>query len=405
MKSTNNKNLWIVPIYGIVYLIMFFGLENRTATYQVIHSSLDDRIPFCEYFIVPYVLWFLFMAVTVIYFMFCSVSITEYRKMVSMLGTGMTVFLIVSYVFPNCHHLRPVLPEDGNIFLEAVRLLYAIDTSTNLLPSIHVFNTLACFAAISHNDRCRTNKAIFYGSGVLSLLIILSTVFLKQHSVIDVSFAFILFGICYWLFYYLIPENQNHFDEIMNWNEIVTTPNILSLLRLFLGILFWGISSGADFAGKHTVLIVTLLLSGIFDFLDGRIAKKHHMVSEFGKILHPIVDMVTQGVLLLYFINKYSMVQLTLFLFLIKEGSMLLASSRIVSLTGKHESTKWFEKVSSAMFYIVAITLMVFPKVPLTTADLLIGLCDFCLINACILYMNDYITANNTARGKIHWSA
>lgn len=405
MKSTNNKNLWIVPIYGIFYLIMFFVLENRSAVYQVVYSPLDDWIPFCEYFIVPYVLWFLFMAMTVVYFMFRNESSAEYRKLVSMLGTGMTVFLIVSYVIPNCHHLRPVLPEQGNIFLEAVRVLYSIDTSTNLLPSIHVFNTLACFAAISQNERCRKNKVVFCGSGILTVLIILSTVFLKQHSVIDVSIAFLFFGICYWIFYCFIPGNQNRFDKIMNRNEIMTIPNMLSMFRLFLGILFWGIGSGVDFVGKHTVLVMTLVLSGITDFLDGWIARKYHMVSEFGKILDPIADKVTQGVLLLYLVNKYPMVQLTLFLFLIKEVSMLLASSRLVLATGNNEGAKWYGKVSTTVFYIVMIILVVFPKIPFATANALISLCSFCLAGAFILYMNYYITAYNTARGKFRWPA
>lgn len=405
MKLANNKNLWIVPAYGIFYLIMFFVLENRSVNYQVIYSPLDDLIPFCEYFIIPYVLWFLFMAVTVIYFMFFQDSLEEYRKLISMLGTGMTVFLIVSFVIPNCHNLRPVLPEDGNVFVKAVRILYTIDTPTNLLPSIHVFNTLACYTAIANNERCTQNEVIRYGSKLLAILIILSTVFLKQHSVIDVSIAFLFFGICYWIFYWFIPNNQDRFVQIMNPKEIMTIPNALSMFRLFLGILFWGIGTGADFAGKQTVLVVTLALSGITDFLDGKIARKYDMVSEFGKLLDPIADKVTQGVLLLYLVNKYPILNMTLLLFFVKEFGMFLANSKLILTTGNNEGARWYGKVSTTVFYVVMIILVLFPSIPLSTANALIGLCSICLAGSFALYMNYYITEYNKARGKTRWPA
>ncbi len=400
MKSYHNKNLWIVPVYGIFYLIMFFILENSSAEHLVIYSPLDDLIPFCEYFVVPYFLWFIYMALTVIYFMFFNESSSEYRKLISTLGTGMTAFLIVSFAVPNCHYLRPELPEQGNIFIEAVRFLYTIDTSTNLVPSIHVFNTLACHVAIAHNERCRKNAVALWGSRILTVLIILSTMFLKQHSVIDVLIAFVFFGICYWIFYWFIPANHTRYAQMCSKDQIITIPNLLSLFRLFLGILFWGIGTRAEFVGKQMILIGTLVVSGITDFLDGWIARKYDMVSEFGKVLDPIADKVTQGVLLLYLVNKYPLIQMTLFLFLIKEVSMLLASTKLVLLTGKNEGAKWYGKVSTTVFYIVMIVLVVFPDIPLTAANALIGLCSFCLAGSFILYMNYYITTYNAAGGN-----
>ncbi len=403
--KTNKKNLWIVPVYGIFYLIMFFVLENSSVTHQIIYSPLDDMIPFCEYFIVPYFAWFLFMAGTVLYFMFVNESSKEYRQLVSTLGTGMTAFLIVSFAIPNCHHLRPQLAEQGNVFLEAVRFLYSIDTSTNLIPSIHVYNTLACFAAVAHNERCRRSRGAMLGSLITTILIILSTMFLKQHSIIDVTIAFAFFGICYWIFYRFIPDNRKQFERILAPDQVFTIPNMLSLLRLFLGILFWGIGIRTEFVGKHVVLIVTLILSGITDFLDGWIARKFGMVSEFGKILDPIADKVTQGILLLYLVNKYPLMHLTLFLFLIKEVSMLLASSRLVLATGKNDGAKWYGKVSTMVFYIVMIILVIFPEIPLATANGLIGICSFCLGGAFVLYMNYYMTEYYAARGKTRWPA
>ena len=114
---------------------------------------------------------------------------------------GMTIFLIVSYVYPNVLHLRPLEFPRENVFTDAVRWLYRTDTPTNVLPSIHVFNSLAIHMSLTNCEALRDKKAIRYGSLVLTLLIIMSTMFLKQHSVIDVccGATLALFG---YLFFY-----------------------------------------------------------------------------------------------------------------------------------------------------------------------------------------------------------
>ena len=118
-----------------------------------VYKRQDEQIPFCEYFIVPYLLWFLFVAVTVFYFMFFNKNQwKEYYQLIITLGTGMTLFLIISLVFPNGQDLRPVLTGDS-IFIKAVQMIYHTDTPTNVLPSIHVFNSLACCVAILKNQR------------------------------------------------------------------------------------------------------------------------------------------------------------------------------------------------------------------------------------------------------------
>ena len=70
-----------------------------------------------------------------------------------------------------------------------VKMLYKVDTPTNVLPSIHVFNSIGVCIAISHNRVLSRRKVIHYGSLVLGISIILATMFLKQHSVIDVTLA------------------------------------------------------------------------------------------------------------------------------------------------------------------------------------------------------------------------
>ena len=144
-------------IYGIIYLSWFGHLERTvTSHYRVIHVAFDDYIPFCEIFVVPYLLWFAYVAVVIMYFFFRDKD--DYFKTCAFLFTGMTIFLLVSTLWPNGHHLRPyVMPRD-NIFTRLVAALYQADTPTNLWPSIHVYNSLGCHIAVMRSQRLRLKK-------------------------------------------------------------------------------------------------------------------------------------------------------------------------------------------------------------------------------------------------------
>ncbi len=182
-----NHGLWFV-VYLLFYSMGFSILESAEHRhYHVIHSVIDDMIPFVRFMIVPYLLWFIFMAAGILWFIFGSKNKLEFYRVASALCIGMTVFLIVSCVFPNMQDLRPVLPADGDIFYQLVAHLYKTDTPTNVLPSIHVFNTLVLLFAMWKSPQLRQHKIIMAGSTILSILICLSTVTLKQHSVVDAS--------------------------------------------------------------------------------------------------------------------------------------------------------------------------------------------------------------------------
>ena len=188
-------------IYGIIYLSWFAHLENTVVSrYRIIHVALDDYIPFCEVFVVPYLLWFAYVAVTVMYFFLRDRD--DYFKIFIFLCTGMTVFLLVSTLWPNGHHLRPYTMPRDNIFTEMVAALYRTDTPTNLWPSIHVYNSLGCHIAVMKSRRLQRHRAVRTGSLVLCVSIILSTMFIKQHSVYDVLTAFIMAGVMYGLVYH-----------------------------------------------------------------------------------------------------------------------------------------------------------------------------------------------------------
>lgn len=193
------KHLWILS-YFFIYMTWFSYVEKTVTThFHVIHVRLDDYIPFCEYFIVPYLLWFLYVAIGVTYM--ALFNRTDFYKLCGFLYTGMTVFLIISTLYPNGHFLRPYYFAHQNIFTELCEKLYATDTATNLFPSIHVYNSLGIHFALINNERLKHCKILRCISFVLCISIILATMFLKQHSAFDVFTALILGSIMYQIIY------------------------------------------------------------------------------------------------------------------------------------------------------------------------------------------------------------
>lgn len=190
-----------ILLYFFVYMIWFTYLEKNVTKYTVVYSKYDDLIPFMEIFVIPYILWFAFIFITVAYFFFTSK--TDFYKCCAYLFIGMTICLIIYTIWPNGQHLRVDLDTLGrnNIFTYIVSIIYKMDTPTNVLPSIHVYNSIGASIAIIKSEKLRKIKWIQWSSIILTILISLSTVFLKQHSILDGLSAIILSIIMYIVVY------------------------------------------------------------------------------------------------------------------------------------------------------------------------------------------------------------
>lgn len=178
------KHAWAL-LYAFIYLPWFFYLEkNVTRDYYVIHTAMDDLIPFNEYFIIPYLLWFAYVGGTILFFFFKSKE--EYYRLCTYLFTGMTFSLIICTLFHNGTDLRPMVDPQKNICSWLVFMLHKADTSTNIFPSIHVFNSIAVHISIVRSAYIKKHRLVSAVSLILAVSICMSTVFLKQHSIVDV---------------------------------------------------------------------------------------------------------------------------------------------------------------------------------------------------------------------------
>lgn len=202
------KSLAVMSVYAVFYLMAFFYLEQRRVAVHEINFGIDEYIPFCEIFIVPYLLWFAYVALTVVFL--CIRDQEESDRLVAFLMAGMTIFIIVSAVFPNGHNLRPKTFERDNIFIDLIRHLYAADTPTNILPSIHVYNSVAIMIAV-WRSRCFANHNVIKAAMLaLGVSIICSTVLIKQHSMLDVLLALLLSALMYAICYKRSTVREKH---------------------------------------------------------------------------------------------------------------------------------------------------------------------------------------------------
>lgn len=201
MKAFFKKysHIWAFS-YILIYLPWFMYLEKTvTSDYTVMHVALDDYIPFNEYFIIPYLLWFSYMAVAFLYFFFTSRQ--DFYRLCAFLFSGMTICLLICTFFPNGTDLRPQVDSSKNLCSWLVAVVHAADTSTNVFPSIHAYNSLGVHFAVLNSPVLREKNWVRRGSMILMVAICMSTVVLKQHSVIDVSGSVILAYIIYPLVY------------------------------------------------------------------------------------------------------------------------------------------------------------------------------------------------------------
>ena len=172
---------------------------------HIINGSIDDMIPFCEIFVIPYFLWFVYIAASCV-FMLLKANNQEFISFALSLIIGMSVCMIICMIYPNGLTLRPESTSD-TILGKMVASLYKTDTPTNVFPSIHVYNSIAVHVALVKCTALKNHKPVKNASLILCILICMSTVFLKQHSLYDVAGGIILIGVIYHLLYAL-PEKK-----------------------------------------------------------------------------------------------------------------------------------------------------------------------------------------------------
>lgn len=130
--------------------------------------------------------------------------------------------------------------------------------------------------------------------------------------------------------------------------KIITIPNIFSFFRICLiPVLVWLYGVEHDYMWAGYILI----LSGITDMVDGYIARHFHMVSNLGKILDPIADKLTQGVMLMCLVMRFPLMIVPFVLLIAKEIYMSVSGILVIQRTGIVCGADWHGKAATCFLY------------------------------------------------------
>ena len=202
-----DKRHWLWVLYLPLYIAAFFWVESyvsSSAPYWVsCWPAVDNAIPFCPPFVLAYYVWLPFMVAPGLYY---GLRYPDcFRRYMQFIIIGFTASIVFFCLFPNGQNLRPASFSEDNIFTRLIGLIYAADTNTNVLPSIHTLGST--LVVISIFD-CPAFKPWFRAVSVLiAIIICASTVFIKQHSILD-FFAGILLAVPLYFLVYVLPRHK-----------------------------------------------------------------------------------------------------------------------------------------------------------------------------------------------------
>lgn len=219
MTSPEFRHLFLL-LFWVAFGLLFGAVEHLIPrTYHPVWCPLDDRIPFCEWFMIPYMFWFVFLVGMHLY-LFLE-DIPGFRRFMYFIIFTYSVTILVYLVYPTCQELRPrEFPRD-NFLTRFVAGFYQFDTNTNVCPSLHCVGSLAVVFASWQTERFR-KPAWIIAFTVTGVLISVSTVMVKQHSILDVFWACVLCTVGY-VVVYVLPERVKKAGAVKSWRKKATT--------------------------------------------------------------------------------------------------------------------------------------------------------------------------------------
>lgn len=187
------KHPYLFSICYFIFYLSFFELCEKFITVPVwtVHSVIDDKIPFSTIGIIPYLLWFPWIAATILILLRKGPR-EEYLRSCFTMYIGMTGILIFYCMIPNGLNLRPETIPGKDILSNLVQWIYNHDTPVNVCPSLHVYVSASMDLAWTHSSLLEDKKWVRILLHILDISICIGVMLVKQHSIIDVATGLIL---------------------------------------------------------------------------------------------------------------------------------------------------------------------------------------------------------------------
>ena len=174
--------------------------------------------------------------------------------------------------------------------------------------------------------------------------------------------------------------------------DLVAIPNILCYLRIIMVGGFLYIYNTATSQNDYYIAMLVVMVAGITDFLDGRIARKFNMITDLGKVIYPVADKLMQFAMLITLtFNVKNMYMLTIYL-IIKEVVLALIAFIILKTKGRRlNGAKWYGKVCTAVLYVVMLVFVAVPQLNAYLRNALLIVCAAAITLSFVMYIRLYI--------------
>ena len=204
--SARKYVLWL--LLWVVYVVWYFFQNKYQTNSHVIHMAIDDKIPFIEYFVIPYVMWYGYLVFAQVWTFFTSKR--DFLRMCCLLFIAAFSSLIVCSAYPSMHTLRPDEAAMGdNVCSAMVKWLYGSENPYCILPSMHCFFAIVISVGLIFSERLKGNLLVKILCPIYTVLVMLATVFIKQHSFADVLLAIgMSVPTCLLTYFVILPDRR-----------------------------------------------------------------------------------------------------------------------------------------------------------------------------------------------------
>lgn len=153
--------------------------------------------------------------------------------------------------------------------------------------------------------------------------------------------------------------------------EYFNIPNLMGYFRIILLPVFLYVYGQAETPSEYMAAFIILAVSFLTDLLDGKIARKFNMVTDFGKVLDPVADKLTQGALAIAVTLHYPLMKMFLLIFLCREIYMAVIGLYLLKKKKICNGAQWYGKVCTTIID-VGVCLLLLPSIPYQAANIMI---------------------------------
>ena len=169
--------------------------------------------------------------------------------------------------------------------------------------------------------------------------------------------------------------------------ELFTIPNLMSYFRILMIPVFCWLYLTAETYEDILWAGAVVLISSLTDLFDGKIARRFHQITDWGKMIDPVADKLTHGALALCLVVRWPLMWALSALLVVKEGYMAVMGLKFLKKGQMLNGAMWFGKVCTAVLFAGLLVLFLFPQMPKMAANGLIIVMMLFMAAALVMYV------------------